>query len=378
MTSRSRPQRLPALLALALLASACFETPVDESVQLRFLPNGAVVVTSSVAVMDETQTATNPALSRRLDEVRQSLAEGSDAWSRRFAGVQPVLERSSWEKAFGTLRKGVRSAVIAEPKDFVALFGDTPLLVSYEIQDGVADLVITPGPPSGATQRQRQQVDRSLDTWTASVAQYLAAGSDLYQYLDGHPERSRACLGALFADQLAEQEAARLPPLTDPEKEIVDRIENAMQEVLAVLSLPEGEDRTPDELSHLVYDPFPGRLTLRLPSPPLEAPEGFAAGRDGTLTAVGPGLWQSLRALDGRWLAPDPLHLYAEHVRRNTQQPFDLAGLLRQRRRAEPAPDAREVRIAIEERLRPEPVYRVRWRVQPEGDSAFQWEPGEG
>ena len=377
---RSRPARLLVLSGLALFASACFETSVDESVQLRFLLNGAVVVTSTVALMDETQSAANPALSRRLSEARQALLEGSDAWSRRFAGVQPVTERSSWEKILGVLRKNVHSAVLAEPKDFTALFGDTSLIVSYEIkEDGIAELVITPGPPGAATQRQRQEVERTLDAWTENIARYLATAGKLYQYLDEHPERARACLGALFADQLSDADRGKLPALTAEEKELDDRLQATMQEVWSVLTIPEGEDHTPDELSHLVYDPFPGLLTVRLPGAPLEPPEGFTIGKSGTLSAEGPGLWQALRSLEGRWLSPDPILLYMEHVRRSPDDPFNLNALLREERRAEPAPGTKEVRLAIEERLRPEPVYRVLWRIQPDAvDSGFHWEPGEG
>jgi len=376
---RSRSARLPVFFGLALLASACFETPVDESVQLRFLPNGSVVVTSTVAVMDETPSETNPALSRRLSEARQALIEGSDAWSRRFAGVQPVTERSSWEKILGVLRKSIHSAVLAEPKDFTALFGDTSLIVSYEIkEDGVAELVISPGPPGAATQSQRREVERTLDAWSESVARYLVTGGELYRYLDEHPERARACLGALFADQLSETDRGKLPALTAEEKESSDRLQATMQEVWGVLTIPDGEDHTPDELSHLVDDPFPGRLTVRLPGAPLEAPEGFTVGKDGVLSVEGPGLWQALRALEGRWLSPDPLLLYMEHVRRSPDDPFDLSALLRQKRRAEAAPGAKEVRSAIEERLRPAPVYRVLWKIQPDELGSFHWEPGEG
>jgi hypothetical protein len=374
---RFRLRPLPALLVCAVLLASCFEPPVDETVQLRFLPDGGVVVTSRVDVVMGGEAGT-PALNRRLAEVRQALLEGSDPWSRRFAGAHPPLERSSWEKQLGEIQKQIHSAVLAEPRDLAALFGDTSLNVSYEIKEKVAELVITPGPPSRANRRQREQTKRTLDAWTASLAKYFRAGEELYHYLDEHPDRSRACLGALYADLLSDTDQARRPAPTSAEKERIDSLQAAMQDVWSILLVGEGEDQTPDELSHLVYDPFPGRLTVRLPGLPAEPPEGFAAAPDGTLTAEGPGLWQALRSLEGRWLSPEPVLLSMEEQRRSPHEPLDLNALLKQPRRAEPAPDSAEVRLAIEERLLTAPVYRVTWRVDPKGDTPFRWEPGEG
>jgi len=374
---RFRHWRLLTLLVAAVLVASCFETPVDETVQLRFLPDGAVVVTSKVEVVAGDR-ASNPALNRRLAEVRQALLEGSDPWSRRFAGVHPPLERSSWEKQLGEVQKQIHSAVLAEPRDLAALFGDTSLSVSYEIKEGIAELVIVPGPPGRATRRQREQTKRTFDTWTEAVARYLKAGEGLYRYLDEHPDRAQACLGALFADLLSDTDRSRLPPLIEGEKERIDALQAAMQAVWGILDVPEGEDYTPDELSHLVYDPFPGRLTVRLPGPPAEAPEGFAAGPDGTLIAAGPGFWEALRSLEGRWLAPDPVLLSIAHQQRSQSEPLDLNSLLKQPRRSEPAPDAAEVRLAVEERLQAAPVYRVSFPVSAELETPFHWQPGEG
>jgi hypothetical protein len=362
---------------VVLLLSSCFEPPVDESVHLRFLPDGGVVVTSRVAVVGG-DNASTPALNRRLADIRQALLEGSDPWSRRFAGIHPPLERSSWEKQLGEIQKETHSAALAEPRDLAAFFGDTSLNVSYEIKESIAELVITPGPPSRATRRQREQTKRTLDAWTEDVARYFKAGEGLYRYLDEHPDRSRACLGALYADLLSDTERSRLPALKDPEKQRVEGLQAAMHEVWGILDVPEGEDHTPDELSHLVYDPFPGHLTVRLPGPPLDPPEGFAAGPEGTLAAEGPGLWQALRSLQGRWLAPDPILIYIDHQRRSPNDPLDLKALLAPARRSEPAPDAAEVRLALEKRLQPAPLYRVTWRVEPKNEAPFHWEPGEG
>jgi len=370
--------RLPALLILALLLASCFEPPVDETISLRFLPDGSVVVTTKVELSGG-DNASTPALNRRLAGVRQALLEGSDPWSRRFAEIHPPLERSSWEKQLGEIQKQIHSGVLAQPRDLAAFFGDTSLNVSYEIKEGIAELVITPGAPSRATRRQRELTKKTLDTWTDALARYFKAGEALYRDLDEHPDRSKAILGSLYADLLSDTDKARLPAVTKEEKERVDQVQASMHEVWSVLDVPEGEDHTPDELSHLVYDPLPGRLlTVRLPGPPLETPEGFATAADGTLTAAGPGLWQALRTLQGRWLAPDPILIYIDHQRRTPNDPLDLAALLRQPRHAEPAPDATEVRLAIEERLLPAPVYRVAWRVDPKNETPFRWEPGEG
>jgi hypothetical protein len=144
--------------------------------------------------------------------------------------------------------------------------------------------------------------------------------------------------------------------------------------VAAVLVVPEKEDHSLDEVSHLVYDPFPARLTVRLPGETLEV-EGFEPGEKNTLTAFGPGLWQALWSLEGRWISPDPLRLYFEEDGREGQQPLALGEVLRRPRSAEVPPSALEVQQAIADRLRPAPVYRVVWRLQPATtEEEFSWE----
>ena len=125
--------RLPALLVFGVLLTSCFEPPVDETVSLRFLPDGGVVVTTRVELSGG-DSASTPALNRRLAEVRRALLEGSDPWSRRFAEIHPPLEKFSWEKQLGEIQKQTHSGALAEPRDLAAFFGDTSLNVSYEIK----------------------------------------------------------------------------------------------------------------------------------------------------------------------------------------------------------------------------------------------------
>jgi hypothetical protein len=72
-------------------------------------------------------------------------------------------------------------------------------------------------------------------------------------------------------------------------------------------------------------------------------------------------IWSAFERLEGRWFSPDPaLVMWREDIAK-TGKPFDLDAFLAIPRRAGVAPTASEVRGAIENQLRPEPVYRVRW-----------------
>jgi hypothetical protein len=370
-------RRFALLLTLfSLLIASCFESPVREDLLLRFLSNGAVVATSTVRIAEAGNG--NPVLARRLAEARRAILDGSDSWGPRFAAADPAAERFSWEKRLGELRSATRSAVIAEPAGLEAFFRDTSLSVTYTLdaERGTAELTIVPGVPARATRRQREEMEKTLATWSEQVAAYLETGSDLYRYLEDHPERARPCLGFLFTERLAKKDLETLGALMAEEKEKVDRLDDAMEKVVEVLAVPEGADHSPDEISHLIYDPFPARLTVKLPGAPL-AVEGFRPGEGGVLTVSSLGLWDALASLEGRWLSPDPILFYIESARRE-EETIDLAAFLdKPRQTASAPPSAREVRAALEQRLKPATLYRVSFKVQPEEDSEFHWEPEE-
>jgi hypothetical protein len=372
-------RRLAFAFALLLLAG-CFDPPVKERVRLRFFPNGAVGVTDTVELDLLEDGASNPALERRMSDLRRELLDGLDPWARRFDSIKPVAERLSWEKRLGTLAEARRSALIAEPRSLGDLFSDTSISVTYEIaENGMAELVIVPGVPSQATRRQRKDVERTLDEWTPFIAEYLAATAELYRWLDDNPERAEACFHALLGDAIDEGSSGPRQELSAREQQMVDKVDDAMGGVLAVLMIPEGEDHSPDELSHLVYDPFPAPLSVQLPSDPLEV-EGFQASssEDKVWTVDSPGLWTALRSLEERWISPDPVLLYVAN-RGPDDEGLDLEKLVEAPRRVnEPLPDSLEVRRAIEELLAPaSPVYRAIWQALPPAeadDAEFSWD----
>lgn len=360
------PLRLAATAAAALLVAGCFDPPVREDLEIRFLPHGAYVVRSRVEITEMGETA-NAALRRRLEALRRDLAAGDDPWSLRFGALAPALERFGWEKRLGSIYEVERSAVLAEPEQLASFFADTALAVGYEVRDGVGELAIVPGPAGQASRRQRREMEEALDAWSAHIAAYLEAAGALYAHLDRRPERARACLGALLADLLTDQERSALGELEGDEQELVERLEKAMEQVFAVLLVAPGDELSVDELAHLVYDPFPARLTVRLPVAPQEV-EGFEPAAEGALAVPGLGLWPALSALEGRWLEPDPALLYVALRGRGEEAALDLDALLARRRHAAPVPTAGEVRLAIEERLQPASLYRATWEVTPGED----------
>lgn len=377
-----RPFRSFLLVAGLFALAGCFDPPVRESVRLRFLPDGLAIVTSAVELDPLAQGEKNPALDRRLSDLRRDLLAGLDPWAQRFETVEPAAERFSWEKHLGLLSGARRSAVLDEPGQLRRVFADTALAVTYEVrEDGTAELTIVPGAPSQATRKQRKDLERILDTWSADVAEYLAATADLYDWLEDNPTRAEACMQALFGDVLAEEDAGPKgeteQKLSDEEQKRVDRVQEAMTKVLDVLLIPKGQDRSIDELSHLVYDPFPAPLSIQLPGEPLEV-EGFeASGSEDRVWSVDtPGLWTALRSLEERWVAPDPVMVYVEHKGANAEG-LDLSALLDTPRKVvRPLPNNLEIRRAIEERLKPAAsVYRAAWKTEPRSDDdKFSWE----
>lgn len=367
-------------LAPLLALASCFDPPLRESLDLRFFASGAVAVTARVELAAAGRSD-NAALDARLDEVRRSWLAGTDAWAPRFAATEPAIERSSWEKQLGELRRGTRSALLLEPESLARFFADTALQVSYrtDADSRTAELTVAPGSPAGVSRAERQKVDRALEDWSEALARYFAATQALYGYLDRHPDRTYACFGELFRNLLPTGEVDRLPPLDSEEKRLVEAADTRLEDVLGILAVEGGEDRSLEELSQEVFDPFPAALTVQLPGTALAA-EGFAPGADDRWTVSRRSFWNALATLEGRWLGPDLARFYVEALRAAgapQAKPLNLRGWIAGTRRtwAEP-PSAAEVRQALAEALRSAPLYRLVWRVTLEEEIPEGWGPG--
>lgn len=369
------PRRLGALALAAILVGGCFDPPVREELRLAFAADGSVALSSAVELASSGEQ-TNAAVERRLEELRARLLAGDDPWAARFAALSAPAERFAWEKRLGALHAVTRSAYVVEPADLARFFTTTDLQVTYEVdaERRTAELTLVPGSPTQATRKQLKRVHESLEPWSEAVAQYLARLRALYAYLDEHPDRARICFGELFSELLEETDKATLGEPSPVEENLLDALGEAMSEVWAILLIESGDDHSLDELSRLVYDPFPARLSITLPVRPDESEGAFEEEADGSLVIPEHSLWHALLALEGRWITPDPIGPYVRL--RGKGGGFSLDSFLA-REHLTPSeselPDAKEVRAALEAELQPDRLYRLRWAIDPSVEPRLPW-----
>ncbi len=340
-------------LAACLLLLACFDftPPIQEALLLSFLPDGGLRVRLTIELHhpEGKRAATN--LGRRVRKMEQELLAGWDPWSRRFGDAGAAVESFHWEKEEGQLVYLERNLVLDDPEDLTGVLADTPIHAAYSVEDGVAELALYPGVPDRASRRERRQVERTLEDWIGLVADYFQALEELYRYLEWSPDRAIPCFGSLFDDDVDHGE------LTADEDLLLEKIGDATGELLVVLDVNAERAHSLDELSRKVYDPFPARFEIELPSSALEV-EGFLPlGKQWTVPGLS--LWSALELLD---LGRDPLTAWVAQERAAPEEPFDVAGFAARERSIQSIGEP-EIRDALLTALTPADVYRVTWRV---------------
>lgn len=341
------------LLAVPLLG--CLEPPVSETLEVRMLRGGASLVTVGVSLRDPSDYDNAPRVQQRLEAEARELNSGSDPWSDRFRRVEPSRRRDVVDRDRGRLNRVRWHALLDGQADLREFFRDTGVEVVYAEGEGWAELTLTPGRPSRATSAQRQRLAAELAGFTAGLTDYAAAMKRLYDHLSAHPDRARACLGTIVADK------AEAEPLRDDESALVDAVNDAIGAITTVLGPVPGESFTLDEISRLVYDPFPAPMRVMVPGT-IEEREGFAGDLASELNVPVLSIWSAFERLEGRWFAPDPALALWRHDAAKSRGPFDLDAFLAIPRRAAAAPLESEVRGAIDGQLTPAPVYRVRFK----------------
>jgi len=223
------------------------------------------------------------------------------------------------------------------------------------VVDGpIHELQLYPAGGTRATWSQQQEVERAMDGWSAAVAEYLAASIQLWAYLESRPDRAVPCFSHLF-----DSHGPDSGPLTEVEEELVQNAKDTMETVADALMVPDGAAYSPNELSRLVYDPFPTQLTVSIRGRILEV-AGFLE-REGLLQRPPVDLWQALISLEGRWLSPDPV---TTAVLPDAELPeVDPVAFANRARWYSTPPSAAGVADVLVAGLVPPDVHAVRWTV---------------
>lgn len=351
------------LFALALLLTGCFEQPVTESMYLKFLPGDAAVVGVTVSLADTGQFKDNPAVLERIEAFRRDLLEGRDAWARRLDAVEPVMDRTLWDRNEEVLVRVTRRAAF-EPQERVGrFFADTLIEAHLTVREEERELDLVPGAGGRASRAQRDQFRQRFNTWLEAYARYLSETATLYSYLQQNPSRAEACFGQIFEGSGGNEDQPP-PEATAEEKALSESVRKGMDEMLELFSVSSDSVHSLEELSRLVHDPFPAPLTVQTPGPVLEV-EGFEQhGRD-LVSVPGLSLWQALLTLEERWISPNPV--VARYRQLAKEIKLDIVDFARRPRRvSEPSPA--EIRQALEETLSPAQNYRVRWSTRDLSD----------
>lgn len=334
------------LSCLFLLLAACGRVPVTE--ELTIEPDrdtDTVVVTASMKF--ELHPRSDVARAR-VESARAAALSGTDPWSIRFARLLvPDEERVTYQKTRGALAQVTRSARFPSD-DLQVLLSDTNITVDVVRGEGWREIRFYPGSGGRATREQQRELDLTLVQWSESVARYFATVHRLYSYLRERPGRERHVFAALVSENLQET------PITEEEAPLVEAVIQAMGTIAEEMDVHEGRAATLAEEADLVFNPFPARVIVRVPGEALSS-EGFAAkGNDFAIEPVD--LFAAIAALEGRWIAPDPLAALLRDERPTAEQ------LAEAPRKSQAVVSSSEVAQAIREQLARPRVYSVRWR----------------
>jgi len=352
-----RGTRIIVIALLCLPLTACFEQPVREHLHLTIRGDGSVVATVVQQVAPADRAQDNPQLADRLEESRTSLEQKLDPWSQRFARLMPLAEHQSLEISEGEVRRAIHSAVFESFDEAVRLVEGDGLSGNLVDTGRAMELNLFSTGGSRATYSQRQGMDRRLRQWSSELAEYFGSVIDLYEHLDLNPGRAVPCLAHVFD---MHEGLGEIGPLSELEERLVVKTKESMEAAAEALLVPDDEAFSLNELSRLVYDPFPARLTVTVDAEVLGA-VGFSTGA-GYFERPAVDVWNALRALEGRWVAPDLVTAAAAPVPDDQQPEPDVLLLASMARRYSSPPSSGEVESAILAELIPEEMLQLRWR----------------
>jgi hypothetical protein len=337
-----------ALLLVAL--AACQRTPVVDDLVLDFRESG-----QHVTVLAETSFELKPAndaIRRRVDAARAAALANTDPWAVRFARLQPVADSTTFRRDQGALHQVIRSVTIPHD-DLQLVFADTNITVKTLRGDGWRELSFFPGSSTRATRDQQRAFEGALALWSEDIARYLTAVHETYAYLDRRPQRARYVFAAIL-DERGEDGA---PPIVlEEEQLLVDTVRESMERIASRMDASQGDAVTFAEQADLLFNPFPARVTVRVPGTIL-ASQGFSIRDKGKDVVIEPvELFETLASLEGVWLTPDPLSALLR------EEPITSVKLAEIERESTALVSGSEIAREVRSRLARPQTYALRWR----------------
>ena len=350
--------------------AACTDDPVAETLTLEFFPESAeareaaegepaaaepdtggyVRVEAQVDIRRHMIPKDNSLIARRVNDRTEALMNGYDPWHIRFDRVfEPIADGAEWRRAGRDMTSYRRWALAADPgttlQDF---FVDTPMRPVFEVWNNERRLPDQSRRPpqtvtlafvfSGgtrATAGESVTAYRGFRDFAADAARYQRRVATLWRYMDENPGRRfvtlRGLFGAAEGEELPESQliaqprqlappappppvrrgSERLPRLRDMEIELIERVVAAGEPLVKIFEVPKDDSFTLQELSRLVFDPFPGVVTAKPDGTVVEA-VGFTEGGEG-YSIPSLDLWSAYQALEGVFVSPDPLVFLLEN-----------------------------------------------------------------
>lgn len=372
-----RKQRalLAGVLTLGALAAGCFETqPVKERVDIFFHDDGAAEVAITTEITQEAYSEENPRLRDRVERLGEALLRGDDPWSRGIRTAEPDRERRTYEFDKGHLTHTTLESLVANPETLPVIFEAYPVGAFVRLEGPVVTLEFTPSRVSRASERQERKLGEATVSFAAAMEAYLRNLGALYDYLEERPSRARACFAKLLG--ISGDAAGEAAELSAKEAELAAAAEKESDRLIEVLTVPQGEAFTVDELSQLVFNPFPGPVTVEVTGRVL-AETGFEYDEEGRYLVPEIGLWAALESLEDRWVSPLPVVSLVEAFRASQEsgeEPDDAAildELMSFSREVESLPRKEEILSALEDELRPAEIYRLQWRLPIDQESSI-------
>ena len=328
----------------ALLFTSCVRQPVSDELTIEVEKAERVRVTAQTTFND-TDLQNAEQLSR-VETARMAAQNGTDAWGTRFARVTLEDEEVTVLKHRGKVERVTRSVRIPSA-DLQQVFSDANITVHILNGEGWRELALYPGGSVRATSEQRRHFEDAMGSWSTAVANYFTAIDHLYVYLNLHPDRATDLFAAVLSEKLNDTD----PMVGEEEQPLVDHVTATMEEIGSRMDAQEAGGLTFAEEADLLFNPFPARMTVKVPGDVLSS-EGFP--KDLIIEPVN--LLESIAALEGRWISPDPLSGLLR------DQGPTARKLANEPRRSTSVVNPTDVATALREQMARPKAYVVRWR----------------